>query len=277
VESHEDRQRAIRDGDPPPVGDPRPSSSQPDRGAPNIDRDFSKSTVWNAGDRDFRKITVWNDASRIGLAVVAMSLLVSCLVAPYLFPFFQLLLVPPVLVAAVVGSVGGLCRAWWLTGLLWVSLLALAHWYESETKHDLDKAMYPDLVEGQPVPDYYYIETWGPTKVYWVTVIPLTLGVAVLIHGWIAKRGRRREEAKVVASLRVGLGVGALLGGVGGAAFEALPAVCKGSTPHAMEVLVFAAFGMPAGAAVGGLTGAIVGILRKNCSFRDILTVRLPG
>jgi hypothetical protein len=159
-----------------------------------------------------------------------------------------------------------LCRAWWLTGLLWVSLLALAHWYESETKHILDKAMYPDLVVGQPVPDYYYKETWGTTKVYWVTVIPLTLGVAVLIHGWIAKRGRRREEAKALASLRVGLSVGALLGGVGGAAFEALTAVCEGSILYASHVLVFAAFGMPAGAAFGGLTGAIVGILRKNKS-----------
>jgi hypothetical protein len=241
---------------------------QPDCGTPNIDRDFSKSTAWNAGDRDFRKSTVWNDASRIGLAIVAMSLVVSCLVAPYLFPFFQLLLVPPILVAAVLGSVGGLCRAWWLTGLLWVSLLALALWYESETKHILDKALYPDLVVGQPVPDYYYKETWGTTKVYGVTVIPLTLGVAVLIHGWITKRGRRREESRMKALARVGLGVGALLGVVAAAAaFEAITTVCKGSTPHAIEVLVFAAaFGIPVGAAFGGLTGAIVGILRKNKS-----------
>jgi hypothetical protein len=69
---------------------------------------------------------------------------------------------------------------------------------------------------------------------------------------------------KALASLYVGLGVGAVLGGAGGAAYQVLAAVREGSVLDAMEVLVFAAFGMPVGAAFGGLTGAIIGILREN-------------
>jgi hypothetical protein len=217
---------------------------------PNIDRDFSKSTVSYA-------------ACWIGLAIVAMGLLVPHLLVPYHLPYSELLLVPPVLVAAVVGSIGGLYRAWWLTGLIWASLvLVLAIVYGINHYLLLWKALlYPDVVGQPPMMN----------QLYHITLVPLTLGVAVLIHGWIAGRGRWREEAKALASLRVGLVVGALLGGVGGAAFEALTAVREGSRLDEGDMLVFATFGMPVGAVFGSLTGVIVGILRRRHKTRAAL------
>jgi hypothetical protein len=220
-------------------------------------------------DRDFRISTVSNAGCGVGLAIVAMSLVVSLLAAPYLFPRFQLWLVPPILVAAVLGSIGGLCRAWWLTGLMWVSVLALPFFWD-DLPSFLGRALNPDLVN-YPV-TYYFNKLWTEEDLYLITVIPLTLGVAVLIHGWIAMHQWGREEARVKALAGVGLGVGALLGVGGVAAIQALTAVCEGKTLRTMEILVFAAaFGIPVGAAFGGLTGAIVGILRRREETRAAL------
>lgn len=69
---------------------------------------------------------------------------------------------------------------------------------------------------------------------------------------------------KTLASLYIGLAVGAILGGVGGATYAAVAAAREGSPIDPGELLIFAAFGMPVGAAAGGFVGAFLGILRDN-------------
>jgi hypothetical protein len=181
VETHEHSDGAIRQGESPFVGNHSPSSLPPNRETWNLDRNFSKSVGGTV-------------AVYVGTVVTALSFVGSCLAAPFLVPIFQLFLVPPILIAMAVGSIGSWCRTWWTTGLMWCSLLFLQVWHDLETNPFGYKSLYSTYILNNPPQGFRYDHSWE--QLYHITIIPLTLGVAVLTHGWITERRRQRDEAK---------------------------------------------------------------------------------
>jgi hypothetical protein len=184
VEQDDPSAGAFREGDSPLVGNHRPSRSLPD------------GEAWNVR-RDFRKAGWWPLASGVGCALVALSLMGSCVLAPFLVPYFQLFLIPPVLGAMALGAIGGLCRSWWVTGLVWCALLSLHLWHDLATNPYGYSSLYSTCVLNNPPPGFMYFHAW--IQLYQLTLIPLTLGVAVLTHGWVAEHRRLRAEAGVPA------------------------------------------------------------------------------
>jgi hypothetical protein len=193
MEQHEHRDGVIPEGDSSFVDNSCPSSSEMNCGMSEINRNFSKSTIW--------PLAFW-----LSIALIGLSLGGSCLIAPFLVPDFQLHLVLPILVAMALGAIGGICRAWWLTGIGWSSLVLLYVWDDLETKPYGFRSLYsmpPGRSPGR-VHLVEFIRGTSPAKVqifpwlqlYDITIIPLTLGVAVLTYGLIADFRRRRAEAR---------------------------------------------------------------------------------
>jgi hypothetical protein len=184
VESHEHSERAIREGDSPFVGSQCPSSLPP------------ISETWDF-NQDFRKSQCRSVAFCVSTVLIALSVVGSCLAAPFLAPFFQLVLVPPVLLAMVVGSIGGWCRTWWLTGLIWTWVVFLYVWHDLATNPFGYKSLYSTYVMDNPPPGFMYFHSWQ--QLYDITIIPLSLGVAIITHAWVAERRRLRDAARLPA------------------------------------------------------------------------------
>jgi hypothetical protein len=179
VESHEHRDGRIREGHPPSGGNDCPSSLPPDR---------------RSIEHNFKKLPAGGFLFRVSTALIVLSLMGSCLAAPFLIPFFQLCLVPPILIAMVVGGIGGFSRSWWFTGPTWALLLFLYVWHDLVTNPFGYRVLYSTYVLNNPPQRLMYFHSWE--HLYQMTIIPLTLGVAVLTHGWIAERRRRVIEVR---------------------------------------------------------------------------------
>jgi hypothetical protein len=93
-----------------------------------------------------------------------------------------------------IGAIGGFGRRWWLTVLLWSMLLVVYVWHDVETNPFGYRSLYATYVLNQPPQGFMYWHSWE--QLYEVTIIPLTLAVAVLTQVWIAERRRRRDEAR---------------------------------------------------------------------------------
>jgi hypothetical protein len=90
-----------------------------------------------------------------------------------------------------VGWIGGRCRAWWCTGFLWSWLVLLYVWYDVATNPFGYKSMYSTYVLNNPPRGFMYFDSWQ--NLYDITLLPLSLGVAILAHGWVAERRRLRD------------------------------------------------------------------------------------
>jgi hypothetical protein len=82
---------------------------------------------------------------------------------------------------------------------MWSSLVLLDVWYDTDTNPFGYKALYSAHILKNPPQGFMYFHSWE--NLYQVTIIPLTLGVAVLTHGWTVELRRRRAESRVAALL----------------------------------------------------------------------------
>jgi hypothetical protein len=172
MDPHDTNAGGIREGEPPLA-----SSKATD--AASQAPDISKSKTWIA--------VFW-----ISTSVIALSLLGSCLAAPFLVPFFQLYLIPPIIGAAVLGVIGGFCRRWWLTGLVWGTLLSAYVGYDVATNGYGYRSLWRTYVMHDPPRGFMYWHSWE--QLFQITIIPLTLAIAALLHGWVAEFQRRRSQ-----------------------------------------------------------------------------------
>jgi hypothetical protein len=134
---------------------------------------------------------------RIGATLVVLPLAGSCLGAPFLIPFFQLYLIPPILGAMALGAIGGAYRKWWVTGFIWYGLLAVYVWHDHQTNPFGYKSLYRTYVLDDPPEGFMYFHSWE--QLYQITIVPLTLGVATLAYGWVVTCPRHRDAANAAA------------------------------------------------------------------------------
>jgi hypothetical protein len=177
VEPRDDSDDKIQKGDLSPVGDHRRWSLPPSGNTRNIEQDGSKSNPWTL----------------VSIALIALSLLGSCCAVPFLFPFFQLYLVPPILIAIAVGWIGGWFRSWLLTGLLAFSLLSVYVAHDLVNNPFGYKEIYSQYILNNP-PKGLYFHSWH--QLYQITIIPLTLGVTVLTYARVAEYRRLRDKER---------------------------------------------------------------------------------
>ena len=69
--------------------------------------------------------TRYRIALAVGVSLLVLSLLVSCIAAPFLFPLLQVVLLIPMLPAALFGLIGAWRRRWWLSLGLTIAALAV--------------------------------------------------------------------------------------------------------------------------------------------------------
>jgi hypothetical protein len=92
------------------------------------------------------------------------------------------------------GWIGGRCRNWWCTGFLWSWLALLYVWHDVATNPFGYQSMFSTYVTNNPPRGFMYFHSWQ--NLYDITIIPLSLGVAILTHGWVAERRRLRDSAR---------------------------------------------------------------------------------
>ena len=137
------------------------------------------------------KLVIWTSS-----IVIAISLVGSYIALPFLFPYFQVYLIPPVLGAIALGAIGGILGRWWFTALVSCVVVGAYVCHNVLTDTYGYVSLYRTYVLYDPPPGFGYWHSYE--QLYQITVIPVTLGVAALTHGWIVRR-RRRSKAEPVA------------------------------------------------------------------------------
>ncbi|MDX2200007.1 MAG: hypothetical protein SF069_13685 [Phycisphaerae bacterium] len=141
-------------------------------------------------------------AQQVGIALLALPLVGSCLAAPFLFPLLQAILLAWMVPPALFGLVGGWRRSWGITlGLTAVALTAYV-------LHDLltDEfglvVIYDTCVLGLRPAGLEYYHEWA--ILLDVTILVLWPGVAITVHAsidrWRVCRWQDRTRAARCAS-----------------------------------------------------------------------------
>lgn len=118
----------------------------------------------------------------LSTAVVILSLCASCLGLPPLWPWLQVALIPPMLVAGVCGLLGGWRRSWRVAVGPIVILLAAFVVYDLLNNPYGYAALWDVYVRRRPPPpSLMYFHTWA--QLWQLAVIPLMPAVALFVYG----------------------------------------------------------------------------------------------
>ena len=130
--------------------------------------------------------------------MLALSLVGSCLSAPFLFPILQAVLLMWMLPPVLLGLLGGWLRRWGVT--LGVCAFALVAY----VLHDLltdrfgFRAIYDTFFGDGPPPGFQYFHSWG--QLLDVTILVLWPGAAITVHAFIDERRLRKWEERTRAA-----------------------------------------------------------------------------